>query len=829
MGVVIEDIRIGDEFTASTTDYLLDNVGEKITIEVDFRAEEIFVTEALEDVDRILLAPQAFRINTPDYGDVIFCEAIGAFTDYRVGDTIRWYNGSTHSANRTIYEKLSDQAIRVYPTGGSPGDDDFSAGGTTDDVTLAINSYIYITTDLTAINYRFNFIGNLDAETYLNKIDNQLNQLKAGGVDNTDTVTQVNLVFDAPVTNNIGSAYVKGNGTIVSSGGVIAQRFTIVHTTIITPFFLAGDLFDLKDNIAPSYFEADNALKDIISIDVGRNVNDPNFLQTVDFTFLEGNSGWFGENFNGGTNNYSIESVVYKRLDTSVIDAVELVTAEQTVEIVVKNTTDDPFSASNTQFSLNFSITPELQDEYINNGKTIIENFYFDRAFTTNGTPVAGDNLGTDYTIIKSVDAVVNDAETMTITATLELSVNGVAELISRTGLEYFFWVCTQNHTLDREDSDRVSLVADIEPFFIDLTDDGLIAWDTKFLRHYESDFVTEGTTDLIARTEDDIIGYTQFSIDRLTRETDDISISSVEVELIAQKLDGSEFSLETFTQSFSGSQVIGDTQYIDTTIDRVFQMPNNDQRKQIVVNRRIDLDTTDLRYYEVKYPFLFRWEYWTALSGVNGDAFDTSEDNNGQNEQWHRYDTLADWDIFYRTKLTVVKNGTALLYQDDTPITTFTYEEDADWDTETIVALNADTLAAQGTLLVNPTRIKASKTYVGGTPPDLADVEWVIRIEVYEQGGISDIRFFSSVYDWTQNSWLKSVDTSNKVVKTLLGAVYSADVLVDMSALPDNATFKISARIYNEAALAPIPANAKLMEDGTVKLMQDNTIKIIE
>jgi hypothetical protein len=153
--------------------------------------------------------------------------------------------------------------------------------------------------------------------------------------------------------------------------------------------------------------------------------------------------------------------------------------------------------------------------------------------------------------------------------------------------------------------------------------------------------------------------------------------------------------------------------------------------------------------------------------------------------------------------------------------MTTFTYEEDSDWTTETIVALNADTLAAQGTLLVNPTRIKASKTYVGGTPPALNDVEWVMRIEVYEQG--------SSVYDWTENSWFKSVDTSNKVFKSLSGSVYSAEALIDMSALPDNATFKISARIYNEAALAPIPADAKLLEDGTVKNLEDNEIKIIE
>jgi hypothetical protein len=824
MGVIIEDIRIGDEFTTSTTNYLLDNVGEKITIEIDFRAEELFVTEAEADVDRILLNPQPFRVNVSNVSDIVYCELNGVFENFKVGDNVKWYDSVslTFSSNLTIYEKLSDQAFRVHSVGGAPGDIDFTASGV--DFPFPINSYIFLTTDLTSIIYRYNFVGNLDADTYISKIDNQLNQLKAGGVDNTDTVTQVPLIFDAPKTNEIGSAYVKGNGSTTT-----AQKFTVVHTTILTPFILAGDLFDLTDGIAPVWFEADNALKSIFSIDVGRNVNDPNFIETVDYAFLDGNSGWFGENFNGGATNYSIESTTYKRLDTSVIDSVELVTAEQTVEIVVKNTIDDPFLAGSTEFALNFSIIPTTEADYTLNGKTVIENFYFDRAFTTNGTPVAGDNLGTDYTIIKSVDAVVNDAETMTITATLELSANGVADLLDRSDIEYFFWVSTQNHTLDREAADRVALVASIEPFYIDLTDDGLIGWSTKFLRHYESDFVTEGTENLIARTEDDVVGYTQFTIDRLGRETDEILITSTEIDLIAKKADGSEFNLESYSQSFSGSLIVGDTQYVDNTIDRAFQMPTNEQRKQIVTNRRIDLDTTDLRYYEVKYPFLFRWEYWTALSGVNSDAFDTTEDNNGYNEQWHRYDTLTDWDIYYRTTVNLTKNGEALRYQDDTLLETFTYNEDADWTTETIVALNADTLAPQGTLLVNPTRIKASKTYVGGSAPALADVEWVVRIEVYEKGGISDIRFLSSVYDWTENSWLSSVDTSNKVLKTVVGSIYSAEFLVDMDSLPEDATFKISARIYNEIALIPIPPDAKRMEDDTVKLMEDGTIKLIE
>lgn len=824
MGVLIEDIRFTNEFKATTTDYLLGNIGDKVTIEIDFRAEEVFVTGAEEDVDRILLGPQPFRANVADTSDVIYCEDIDALTNFKVGDRLRWFNGTTTSGEREIYEVIDEQSIRVYPVGGSPGDDDFTTGGTVYDTSLAANSYIYLTTDLTSIIYRYNFVENNGASNYNSLIDNQVNRLNSSAaVNNADTVTQVPLNFSVPTTNDIGSAYVKGNGSTTT-----AQKFTIVHETFITPWFLAEDFNDFKNGLAPEYLRAASSLKFVTNIDVGRNDNDPNFIETVDFFADNGNVGWFEENFNGGATNYFVDSITYKRLDTSVISSVELTTDEQIVEIVVKNTTDSPFDAT-TPFSFNFSIIPDDVDDYTNNNKTVRGNFYFDRGFSlVDGATVAGENLGETYQIIKDVNATLKAADEILITATLQLSTEAVTDLSGRTGLEYFVWVSTQDGALDTEDADKVSLIADIEPFFIDLTDDGLITFDTKALRHYETDPTTEGTTTPIARTEDDVLMYSTFYIDRNGRENDEILITSVDIDVIAEKTDGSVFTLDRpFSQSFSGTQVVNDTQFIDQSASRPFKMPDADQRKTINIRRRIDLDTADFRYYEVYYPFLLRWEYWSALADVNGDFFDTAEPNNGQNNQWERYDTV-DWDVKYRIRVNLTKNGTALTYEDKVTFETFNYEEGTDWINENIEGFNADTLASVGTLIIDPIKIVATKEYSGASVPATTDdVEWVMRIEVYEQGGITDIRFFSSVYDWTENSWFKSVDTSNKLVKGKSGNIFTAEALLDVSLLPDNSQFKISARIYDEAALIPIPPNTKLTEAGTTKFKEDDDFKI--
>jgi len=819
MGVLVEDIRIASEFTPSTTtDYLLGNIGDKVTIEIDFRAEDVFVTGAEEEVDRIMLAPQPYRVNNPDSKDVIYCEDLDALTNYKVGDSIGL---SITASTYLIYEKLSDQAFKVTDNVGGAVDF-YASNGNNYDTTLIANDYVYVKTPLTSIIYRYNFNENRSDGTFNSLIDNEVNRMVSSAAVINTVATPIPLTFASPSTNDIGSAYVKGNGATATG-----QRFTIVHETYITPFFTAENINDFKNNIATNQLSAESSLKYITSIDVGRNDNDPNFISTVDFAANNGNVGWFGENFNGNGTNYYIDSVVYKRLDTSIIDSVELTPNEQTVEIIVKNTVDNPFDAT-TPFTLNFSIMPDDVDDYRNNGKTIDENFYFDRGFSlVDGATVAGKNLGTDIQIIKEVSSTLTGADEILITATLLLSTDAITDLTSRDGIEYFFWVSTQNGALDTEEADKISLRLPYKTFYIDLTDDGLLSFEDKFLRHYESDIETEGTLTPIVRTEDDVLVRSRFAIDRLTRETDEILLSSVSGSLIMIKTDGSEFVLETFSQSLNGTQVIGDSQYIDESSERAFKMPDNDIRKTINVKRRDDLDTADLRYYDILYPFLMRWEYWIALSGVNGDAFDTSLDNNGQNEDWQRYDTITDWDVYYRTNVSLTKNGEFLTYQNDTLLTTFDYEEDTDWDTETIVALDADTLTPTGSLLISPTRIKASKTYVGGSAPDLADVEWVVRIEVYEQGGISEIRYLSSVYDWTQYSWLESIDNSNKVVKTVLGAVYSADFLIDASKLPQASKFKISARIYNEAALVPV--TFCILEEDLTPILEENAIDCIE
>ena len=103
-----------------------------------------------------------------------------------------------------------------------------------------------------------------------------------------------------------------------------------------------------------------------------------------------------------------------------------------------------------------------------------------------------------------------------------------------------------------------------------------------------------------------------------------------------------------------------------------------------------------------------------------------------------------------------------------------------------------------------------------------------VFKIDLYRQGTIFDTRYFSSEYNWSEFSYFTSIDQSGKVVVTNPSAnVFRGEAILKTSELPTAEEFSISARYYNK--LEEIPADAKLLEDGSVKLKEDGSIKLLE
>ena len=821
MAIILDSIAFSNEFQPEDTSWLLANIGEKITVTIDVTVRADAIPNG---------GNRTIICNPPGNPSADYIQTFGfsGFVDFNLGDNIVIYDtfsGGVNGGPYTIVQKISGSIIRVD-------------ANLTNKTMNSPNDYVSVTTPFAAIRYNWNLIGTNDSATFNSKIDNSNQELTINNYPTGSTPVNA-MTFFGDLSYQIGNATITRLATGTLPGD---QQFRIIHEFFITPFFLSAQYTNLQNLIAPDYFlNVNNSLQFIYRIEAGRELSNPNSFQFTETLDVLGNSGWFNESFDSGFSNYSLKSISYEDdITTNSKPGIQLSADKTRVKIVIENTIDTPFLNNNSEFTANFCYLPEFQTEYKQNGKNVIENFYFDRGFQTVGSAsvVTGDNFGTDQQVFETISATFTSTSEIEIELLVSLSTTMVDDIRLRGRKAFAIWITTQNHLLDTADADKVSILADVDLFFQETTDPGLLTWaNPVFLKHYETDPLTEGADTINGRIEDDILRYDQFYIDRNGREDNTISIQQTRQALIAKNsATGDEFTLEEFFQNWNSTTLVNDgtpsgqytTQFINFIQDRVFQMPDNDARKQLKVNRRTDLDTTDFRYYEMYYPFMMRWEDWIALLNANTNFFDASLPNNGLNQLWNRYSTFADWDIYYRNQVVInqldaITNiNSQSTFSQDKIIDSFTYLESTDWISEDISSftLTGSPLISGGNEFIQgfqDTKIIASKTWAGaGAKPDNAtEVVWVMRIEVYEQGSITDIRFISSVYDWLQFSWFKSTDLSNKLVLSETGGVFKAEALIDYTLIPAGTTFRVSARIYDKRTVV---ISGKLLEDGTQK-----------
>jgi len=477
MSVKIDAIRFKNEFRSESVDWLLANVGDKITIELDLSVS----TYAISSSDNEIIGN-----NTDGYiGSGWITDPLGQFADFKVGDTISDYNyiTSTSVGTYTIVDKLSDGEIQVTPAIGGGNNQAFS------------QRVFSIVKPITAVKYKYNFIENDEATSFDSKVNGTEQLLTASGLDASDIVTVNNMSFIGVKPYQIGSATIVGDG--ITTTNIYESKFKIVHTAYITPFILASQLTNIQNNTAPDYFLNLNCFKAIFDVEAAYDFNDPNYLVTVEVTETIGNSGWFNENFNTGLTNYTVDSIVYKNAGGTEISALELTdVADTTVEIVIKNTVDTPFSNNNTKFTLNFCKVPFDESEYQNNTRTLQQNFLFDRRLQTVGSAsVNGDNFGTDYQVLKNITATFVSSSEIKIIAKTSFQSTGIDIINESEEHRYMLWVAIQNHTIQTKEADKVALFVDQNLFYENATDDGMIVNEITMLRHYEDDCDTQGTS----------------------------------------------------------------------------------------------------------------------------------------------------------------------------------------------------------------------------------------------------------------------------------------------------------------------------------------------
>lgn len=475
--------NIYKELTAAPVNWLLANVADKIRIETIFSVQ----TYAISTLDNPFIVNQTDGRISANW----IYDPQGQFTDFKIGDTIRLFDkanpGST--ATCTIVDKSDDNSIQVSSNAllSSIGDD------TPEDKWV-----ISITDVITAAKYHWNFVENNNPDTFLSPIDASEQLLIHNDVDASD-VTPLSMAFMGPLTYQEGSATIQGvsidTGT---TDGVYKSNFKIIHYTKVTPWILISQLENEINNIPHIDFEALKCWKFIYEIQAAYVYTDPNYIVSEIFSSQLGNSGWYNENFNTAKTNYTIDSVVYKNSDGDVIDSIGLSTDQTTVTVIIKNTTDTPFTPTETKFVLGFFKVPSVESEYLIDTQDSDENFAYDRALQTVGDPaVQGDQNGIPgRQVLQDIVGVYDSISQITITFVVNFGAKLLDALLASEAPRYLLFLSTQDPTLPTNQSDLVTLKIDMAEFHIENTDDEMIIISpTTFIRHPEADPDTEGVT----------------------------------------------------------------------------------------------------------------------------------------------------------------------------------------------------------------------------------------------------------------------------------------------------------------------------------------------
>lgn len=782
--------RYNNDFRPSQDlEFLIANIGERVICETDFYFEDI--TYATAD-NAIIVEPDPDDVDLTDTTGIVWSEDGVAFQDYKVGDFIGIKNGSISVYEVT--EILTSGMIRTTYTGSQ--------------VTIPAGDYVYNGTPITGVRYSFNLVQSGNSIKSLVDDENQM-----AVTDNADVTNSsfVGMVFMGKKSYQTGVVEIRGNGGTGGTGIYFAnQSFTIKHEFIVTPLFLVEQYSDLVDTIAPDYFKDGNCLNYICQIEAGSFLRRPNALQSSGVITDESNTGWFNENFNAYPTNYSITGLTIEN-GSGPVDELRF-DEDITVTITVANTTDTPFSSGNTQFIGGFTYLPEAAADYQANGRDFTDNFLFDNVLAVaGGTTQNGSRFGTAYQVIKTMTVNYTSSSECEVVIVINTGASAKAILEQGEDARYMLWVMVERHTLDDEKTDRVNLLARVGQFDKQLITTDLISLTTEFIRHpygaTETGYVESTGFEMFP--VDDVVARSYFNIDFTGKTADGIVIKSIQNRIVLKHSTEADITLESFTAQVANANFIdGYIQNIYFAQNRVFKIPP-EIRKTITVERYPDSDSSSVKYWVMFYPFMNRWEYWEALSITNPPTgiFDTSQPLSGLNHQWNRLINVSGWTAYYESIFIIEQNGQEFEQSFQTEIGSVDFDSGLGWINQSIKAYDStgatELISGSSKYILgyDYTLIKANFEIVSTFIPDVTGVDIAIWIETYESGGIKSIRRASSAHELDSQSWFKSTDTSNKVVISKSGSVFTGSILIDNSKLPQNDQFEIYARIYDRSA----------------------------
>ena len=794
MGAIITRREYTNQFRPETTSWLIGNVGDRITLELDVEVEIQFRSSFSNPIE--------------SDGANEFVRSAGSFFEdgFTIGSNISWtltVLGVPLTGTGTI-TMLTPTIMRVTVlTGAFPPAGDYPfEDGTVSNSDLIITSADYV--DALTLNYNLIANSDLAGSPLESLVDGTTPRFDVNGLDPTDTVTVLNMTpFGFESGSSVFNASIVGGGI---SG--IKQLFTITIDFQIMPLFNA--LSDFTTDTAPTFFFDDDSITDVFKMVFLPEYGNPNSYIETDSkeTAFEGNCGWFNENYNGLPNNYSVVGVSYTN-ESGVALAGVSKDENTNFQIVI----EQPGATATSEYVLGFFTVPSDKALIQENEKTSFENIILnDLGQTVNQGTASFTNVGFSNTSGAQMDirfdSVTNSGS--------KVYINGQFQPNNDFGLyfdgidpinwNYGVFVSLADETLATNVSDRVSLLCDFSTLGVEVPNFVLGDINIELLNHVQG-ITNVGSSTYLGCVEDEILTDSLMYLDTAKNESVDSITFIVEG---FNTVDGRTFNCETYSIDTTGFDVDADgVQLLNVNTVRGFQMATDVDKNIVQVFRDATNDTGTKKAFWLRYALRPRWEYWVNNPNVPADLTEAGKEFDGKNQNWARLDSLFnDWKLRFSIQTELNSEGSKLDTKNSANIYIKTYEESSVWDgsinhwdesrtVDLYTGLNADGIRTNAILETGSTLIEADFDLedVMGDVGSIADYYGVIRIEVFEQGGFKGIEMISTDLENT-NRILKPValETKCKIEKVSL-------TKIRLSALIDPAFLDLAGPGYKTSA----------------------------
>ena len=312
---------------------------------------------------------------------------------------------------------------------------------------------IYDVTPIIGIDFLYNLIPQNAQVNYLSLTDTSaIQRFSFFGVD-ASVFTPVNGLVSSSsfgwvtneltneITGETDEVYITGEGLVDSR-----QYFKIVQTFRVAPFFLPRQIINYQNETPVDYFTGENALKYICRIDGKYSFTGANIPQTGGITNQNGFTHWFNQNNIRSRPDAYYESISFVDVDSNILESIDI-NKVITVTIRIKSLAGlffDNGGGDATPIILDFIYCP-LNSQRIEStpNSTLIENFLNDRTVTNLGLSSNGEQYGTDYQVIKEIEPVLVDANTLDVIFKVDFStsIKTFLKTLEKENRNYYFSV----------------------------------------------------------------------------------------------------------------------------------------------------------------------------------------------------------------------------------------------------------------------------------------------------------------------------------------------------------------------------------------------------